>query len=63
MNKTFENKESVITGAANKIGFVGLGEMGLPMALNLQKSGQLLEKVIGGNFFYKLEIGEINLQF
>ena len=38
MNKTFENKESVITGD-NKIGFVGLGEMGLPMALNLQKSG------------------------
>jgi hypothetical protein len=29
MNKSFENQDSVITGATNKIDFVGLGEMGL----------------------------------
>ena len=30
---------SLTTEADNKIVFVGFGEMGLPMALNLQKSG------------------------
>ncbi|KAB2329406.1 NAD(P)-dependent oxidoreductase [Cytobacillus depressus] len=39
MNKSLENNVSLTIEAANKIGFVGLGEMGLSMALNLKKAG------------------------
>lgn len=39
MDTSLENNMPSNTGGAYKIGFVGLGEMGLPMALNLQISG------------------------
>ncbi|MFD4819854.1 NAD(P)-dependent oxidoreductase [Peribacillus butanolivorans] len=56
MNNSIENKESLITWSTNKIGFVGLGEMGLPMALNLQKSGfQVYAYDINKGIYEKLQ--------
>ena len=39
LNKSLENNAALTTGATNKIGFVGLGTMGFPMAVNLKKAG------------------------